>query len=399
MDRVSHERTGDRAGSPVWLQIADRFRVVRTAAGVRKFVALADSLRVEVDGELETVLDIVIRRLEEGSTLEALVDAAGRDRQDTVLRIVDHLRQQGLIHESSEPGAGTAAARQFDRVSGQRRFFANFRPHSATPLAADRDERPLPSQERLAQAEVVLLGLGRLGSRLVVGLSELGIGTVWGADPRPIAKTDVIDSGFREDDVGALRMEALSRSHGRNGSEATFRPLPVPATKEDLPVTADLLVVCEDHFDPAQYRAINRLCLDRRQTWISCRNLGLHVEIGPTIVPGDTACYRCMELRRSANVGYYDDLLENHRLLAGENLSVGALNITFGYELLALEIVKILTGFSRPMTYGTLFRLDLLSMESRLHPVLKIPRCPECGSARSRPSVSCWTPDDLLGLR
>jgi bacteriocin biosynthesis cyclodehydratase domain-containing protein len=67
----------------------------------------------------------------------------------------------------------------------------------------------------------------------------------------------------------------------------------------------------------------------------------------------------------------------------------------FGTDLLALEVIKILTRFSQPVTYGSLFTLDLLTFEAALHPVLKIPRCPHCSpAAAQRPALIIWPPGD-----
>jgi len=125
--------------------------------------------------------------------------------------------------------------------------------------------------------------------------------------------------------------------------------------------------------------------------------MGARYEVGPSVLPRETACFRCLELRRASNFPNYGSFVGARRALALESLSPGSLNITLGYEVLALEVVKLLTGFGRAATHGSLFTFDLITLEAKAHPVLKVPRCPACGPTTDRAPVTIWRPPGRPG--
>jgi bacteriocin biosynthesis cyclodehydratase domain-containing protein len=189
--------------------------------------------------------------------------------------------------------------------------------------------------------------------------------------------------------------------HGAEPSSIDRRPHP-HSTSGTLPreERPDLIVLCDDGFDPDCFDSVNRYCLEQRLTWTSYRDLGTRYEIGPLVVPFETACFACLEQRRRGNVPSYDERLTMRRALSAAGGSLGRLNLTLGGDVLALEVIKVLTRFGRPMTYGAVYSFDVASLEGVLHPVLKLPRCRACGHpARDRATVSFWDPAELLDDR
>jgi bacteriocin biosynthesis cyclodehydratase domain-containing protein len=222
-------------------------------------------------------------------------------------------------------------------------------------------------QHRLKTARVRVLGPGRVGARLAEALAAVGVGAVSVAEPSSI------DERTRPDGAGGA------------------------APGEERP---SLLVLCDDGFDPDCFDAVNRYCLEQRLPWTSYRDLGTRYEVGPLVVPFETACFACLEQRRRGNVPSYDERLAMRRALSAAGGSLGRLNLALGCDVLALEVVKALTRFSRPTTYGAVYSFDVASLEGTLHPVLKLPRCPACGhTARDRATVSFWDPAELLDDR
>ena len=157
----------------------------------------------------------------------------------------------------------------------------------------------------------------------------------------------------------------------------------------------DLIVLVDDQYDPKQFDRTNLASLRTKVPWIGYKNVSTRVEIGPTVIPFETACYTCLELRREGNPE--NQLFSSETLdhLASAGKSLGQVFLSPGIDLLALEVIKIIARFSSPVTYGSLYTLDLLTLESRIHPVLKIPRCPACGRLESRPQTDFWLGESL----
>jgi ribosomal protein S12 methylthiotransferase accessory factor len=315
--------------------------------------------------------------LQAGCTAEEALARLPESDRKTAIDFIRSMLDRGLLTELS---AGVPAPPAFGE---QDRFLANFAELS------DTDAGPAAFRDRLAAAHIVVAGLGRVGARLVAGLLSSGVGTVWGADLSLVTPDDGRDSVYRLADVGEQREHVLGRYLGKS-----YVPLGSDPWENDgaaLPEGLSLLVLCDDEFDPERHAAANRTCLRAGIHWTSFRLMGMRYEIGPTVVPHETPCFRCFELRKASNLSGYEDLVRGRSILAARKIGLGSLNVTLGYESLSLEVLKLLTGFSRPLTHGSLFTFDLLSFEARTHPVLKIPRCPECSPlAEGRPPVSIW---------
>ena len=304
-------------------------------------MSLTESIRLELDGDPSTLLDKILPLLEHGSTLAELRRAGGRPNREHLEALLAELERNGMLEQSSTRGDrnGDPAA---DEV---RRFFANFRSLGSSSGTGETDG-DAGAPEQLRNSRVAVIGQGRSAERLVRELQVTGVGRVDRCDTR---------------------------------------------TLEDAQTAADVAVLCDDGFNADRYRRLNRLCLDREITWTSFRDLGTRFEVGPTVIPFETGCWRCYELRRVSNDDAYELWAETATALSAQGRSLGALPSAPGPSLLAVEILKLLTGFSRPITRGTLFSFDLLRFEARLHPVLKIPRCAACGAAaRGRPPWRIW---------
>lgn len=120
------------------------------------------------------------------------------------------------------------------------------------------------------------------------------------------------------------------------------------------------------------------------------------VVVGPTVVPGDTACWKCYEHRVKGVQDHYVEFTAFQQFLR-ENPEVDpvssrlpALGQTLA-GMAAFETVRILTNLLPPLTYGAMITLNCMTMSLDVHDVLKLPRCPVCGPARTAPPRRVWS--------
>jgi bacteriocin biosynthesis cyclodehydratase domain-containing protein len=73
-------------------------------------------------------------------------------------------------------------------------------------------------------------------------------------------------------------------------------------------------------------------------------------------------------------------------------LSAPSFNLALGADLLALEILKLLSGFSEAVTVGRVMVFDPMAMTLSRHTVLRRPRCPRCAASASVPHEAPWRP-------
>jgi bacteriocin biosynthesis cyclodehydratase domain-containing protein len=283
-------------------------------------------------------------------------------------------------------------------------FFSHFT--TAAQIAAPAGDYGIPHsaleyQEMLKQARLAVFGLGRLGSSLVQKLALAGVGAIRGVDDGFISAEDVQAGVYRACMLGESRVKALQTLVAEVNPWVEFSP--ASQAVQTLDEICSLLrgstfaILSADAFNPGYYELFNQACLAENVPWTSCRLLGFEFLLGPTVIPHQTSCFKCFDLRQKGNLTDYQEYLLLEEYLRSSPLHSGALAITPGIDLAALEVLKALTRFMQPATYSHLYSLNLLSMESKRHPILKLPRCPHCGrSARNHPAIELWQPELIV---
>ena len=230
----------------------------------------------------------------------------------------------------------------------------------------------LIGQTRLKEAAVTLIGLGEAGSAFARALTLAGVGQI-------IAAPD-------SSSVYAQMNTQMHAEFQRINPNVQFTLVTRP---EDIPnalgeVSPDLMVYCPDNFDPAFCEWLNRVCLEISQPLLLYHRKPLEIDIGPLILPRETACYICYDRRQKA-------AKTNSELFVSEiDPDAPRFNFPLGTDLLALEAIKFLSRAAEPVTYGRLWRMNLLSGSLESHAVLKLPRCPACGAHKVRPARKLW---------
>lgn len=232
----------------------------------------------------------------------------------TVTFLLKTLRANGLLLAGEELGGGGENGRP------RRLFFSSFTVH---PRAVER---------RLAAAVVQVVGPDRLVGRI----------------------------------AGQLRAAGFSRAAERAAAD--------PEADDD----ADLLIACADVPAPAFFSHVNDLALEAGRPWLRAAAHGDRAWIGPLVLPGESACFACLQARERASAQGSGE---------APQLDPGALGAFAPQEdLLALqaaaEASRFLGRFAPPATVGQVYELSAASPAARPHPVLRVPGCPACGSRR-----------------
>jgi ribosomal protein S12 methylthiotransferase accessory factor len=305
----------------------------------------------------------------------------------------------GILESADETGAGILSLDEVRRLRPQIAFFSHF----VVPAGIDAVPSPtgtiprsgIEYQERLKQSNVAVFGMGRLGSQLVRSLAAAGVGTITAIDQQsPAADEFIADGWLDENEPGTDRVGVAGKLCTAVNPGLKFRTAEPPNDQQALIRLldeCDFAVLCPDHTNPAEYAAFNTTALASKTMWTSARFAGFEFHIGPTVIPRETPCFECLRLRISSNIADYGEHAQLEEYLTHHRLRDVSLALTPGAGLLALEVLKGVTWFAAPATYARLYVLNLLTMQSELHPILKIPRCPACGRpAMPRPTVHAW---------
>jgi ribosomal protein S12 methylthiotransferase accessory factor len=136
--------------------------------------------------------------------------------------------------------------------------------------------------------------------------------------------------------------------------------------------------------DPAPLHRINRIACSRAIPWLPIRFTNTAIRFGPTVLPSQGACFRCLELRERAaaavalipEVGNETDggISPSHPPVLETGPGADAVP-----TLIALEILQTLIG-EPSRARGRLGLFTDTTGEWTWHPVLRDPRCPDCGA-------------------
>lgn len=205
--------------------------------------------------------------------------------------------------------------------------------------------------------------------------------------------------------LGEAMVEALQQYGVRAEKAEAPRDLADFIEPEAADAT-EVTVVALDTEQPPLLDAINAWALRVRMPWLLLSAGGFVARIGPLFVPRETACYACYRARLDGNISGYDRYL---RVMApiragrvarapADDLDPAIAAIAAG--LAALEIMLFFAArvsgsgsgtTVKPSLYGAVADYSLLTHTTTVHRVLKLPRCPACGTeAWGHPTIRAW---------
>ncbi|WP_051872075.1 ThiF family adenylyltransferase [Streptomyces sclerotialus] len=345
---------------------------------------------------------------------------------DHARELVGRLDAAGLL-DSPAPGAPATEALQADLPA-----FDRLRPDRAALSVRHRDATS--ADERLwarSAARVRVRGTGRVGASIAALLSAAGVGDVEVLDGGRVEPWDVLPAGFPADRVGERRdvsARRLVNAHSpwtrrprtTTRSTWTVRPdrtapfaqpppsdPPAVSTRSapSAQVTDDFsaspgepalaLTVLAPRDGLAAYAPDPRLAEPLLASGIPHLYAGV-IEatgvVGPLVLPGDTACAGCWELRRTDTEPAWPRLLAQWR--SGRAAPVvpacdAALATTVA-GLAATQVLTFLDGYLPPCT-GARTELALPCMSWDVDQIEAHPDC-ACGAARSPATAATSDP-------
>lgn len=378
------------------LRVPERFTVVPAPDGSFRLHSLTFSL--ELRGGRGDLLGRLLALLDRERPWADVLAAFDPDDRPRVTAEVEALLERGALEVVHDVPGLTAAERR--RLAPQIAFFSHFVAPEREGAVDGGTGEVLPRsgeeyQLLLARSTVVVVGLGATGSAVVRALAVAGVGRVVVCDPGTVDAADRASDGLLGGaPVGEPRAAVVRRRVEDLGTGTSVEPADRPT---DVDGWARLLggaacaALAEDSADPRTHELVNEAALVTGTPWSSARSAGFEVHVGPTVLPRETACWTCFELRRRSNAPDLAelDLVDRHARVAG--LRPEHLLVSPAAALLALEVVKVVTLFTAPASYAHLLSLSLVSGTTRLHPVLRVPRCPACGRpAQARPTIHVW---------
>lgn len=221
-------------------------------------------------------------------------------------------------------------------------------------------------QEKLLRSKVLVIGAGGLGSPVAFYLAAAGVGTIGLMDgdtvdlsnlQRQILHTTA-SLGQRKTASAQDRIAALDPA-------ITVESYPFRLSEDNAPEILegyDFIIDATDNFDSKFL--IARACYEAAKPYSHAGIGNFHGQT-MTIIPGQTACYRCVFHEDGAPIG------------GTPQGPIGALPGVIG-SIQAIEAIKCLLGIGELLT-DALLTFDALAMSFRKVTVRRDPACPLCG--------------------
>ncbi|MCL6451761.1 MAG: HesA/MoeB/ThiF family protein, partial [Acetobacteraceae bacterium] len=323
-------------------------------------------LKVETENDVE---DRILQALvtEPPKDLAALAAVASAT-QAVVTRVLRDLDQVQLLETLREPsGLSSSELERYDR---QLRLWGVFGDRYAI-------------QRRLKESEVVIFGLGAIGGWLALSLAAAGVGSIVGYDPDVVERSNLNRQVlFTEADIGRPKAEVAAERLRALNPDIRVQAQAIEATPENvaqlIPPTARVVVSTAY---PVEHWA-NRHCLAHNIP-IVAQGGGAYSPTGVLVMlPGRTGCFDCVGSNPAL-----DDLLrriqDRHGPGYAPTIALGPF-VSLCANLMAVEVIKIITGIHRPTHNVFIDPLHWEVHEGRFE-LVRRPDCPTCGRPGARP--------------
>jgi len=240
--------------------------------------------------------------------------------------------------------------------------------------------RSLESIRERSSKSILIFGENRLAHHLTTLLRASGFGVVKRIDRREVDRRDtavihpqitpqeVIGLAFRQSDVGLDRANVLSELEAGVNIHEHHKAQKSKA-EQDFPSIPSFIISTYETQPDYRYRWMNEAI-----PHLLISSLADHqIDIGPIVIPGESACGRCIEIAESSVNPIYRKwrLREMHSI--GTELTAATVSALGG--LIVLELIQFFSGGSTLM--GRSKRFDLHNAMSPVD-MYWAPQ-PECG--------------------
>ncbi len=255
----------------------------------------------------------------------------------TITFLLKMLRANGILQEA-HPSYLLSSEISSDEISSEKRqalFLSHILLDSGSGL------------ESLSKVRLGFIGEGSLADEIKISLRSVGITNIFPSNSESLAK-DIESEGI------------------------------------------EFFIACRESPGFSFFEGVNEKCLAAGIRWMHIAQEGTKALLGPTMVPFQTACYKCYSTRIDALVPDLESHLAFKKAHDQQPRDEGyfpPLGKTVAGQV-ALEVARIFLGFSLPKTFGCCYEYDVDRMAPIRHDVLRFPRCPAC--YRKNPPMDIW---------
>lgn len=225
-----------------------------------------------------------------------------------------------------------------------------------------------PGERRLRRSRVALIASGPVGYQVAARLAQY-----------PLAALSLM--GRHDADTKVLAQLGRQPQH-------KAQSINLPRSRFDIPGFSltlsrhHLLVVAGGRPHPDLLTSVNEDCVRIDAAWTGISVWGTEISLGPTVIPGVTACYHCYSRRRQANVKHLDvwqarqHFLQENPTFEFAGQIAPLINLAAAY--LEEEVIRFLSGAQPPLALSRAITFYPLSQSQSFDYIVPLEWCSVC---------------------
>lgn len=228
----------------------------------------------------------------------------------------------------------------------------------------------LERQERLLASRVLLIGAGGLGCAAAQYLVTAGLGQLTIVDDDKVDVSNLQRQTLHsEHDVGEYKSHSAKATLSALNSAISITALVARLSDETLNeqlAQHDIVLDCSDNL--ATRKQVNKYCFTTLTPLVSGAAIRMEGQVSSFTQQTEHACYQCL----CASFGEQNLSCMEAGIMSPVVGIIGAMQ--------ALEAIKILTSFGKPLT-NKLLMFDAMRSEWQTFNLMKNPHCEVCGKS------------------
>ncbi|WP_078595726.1 ThiF family adenylyltransferase [Evansella clarkii] len=296
--------------------------------------------------------------------------------EKTLENFLERLDKKNLLIDRNLNANEDLTSQDIARYHRQIAYFAEF----------ETDEKNrYDIQSNLKNSKIVILGLGGVGSWAIHSLAVAGVGEIVGVDADVVERSNLHRQIlYRDNQIGQPKAECAADLISQLNPSVKFTPIVkrIQSTQdvEEIIEGSDLVLSLID--EP--------LIISRRWVNEACHTLNIPMmiaggmEVGPIILPGKTPCFSCLEDILRKDIFFYDDIIQQYLDEPSDWVpAMGTVSALVG-SYTAYEVVKHLSEYSKPATYGKMLRINAFTLQSSIVEIPYSDNCTSCERKKER---------------
>jgi molybdopterin-synthase adenylyltransferase len=309
--------------------------------------------------EIDKIVEMLGALLDGTRNQEEILTSFPDEQREYVASVLSALIARRMLRSSDHPGSPSLTG-DGERDLLQDHFYANFGPLGAGAV------------DHLKMAHVVVYGVNLITRALVPALAEMGVVRITLAE-HPILDDRLVDHDWVNE----------AQSHG----STPVRVLDGATSPPPLDETS-LLIATSDFGRAGGLGELNRAALGAKVRFLPAWVEEMVGYVGPLVYPFETACLRCYDLRVLSNDPRPDISPRVRAFMSSEPSARPGTGLlppmaAIVGQIAAMEAVKAVSEFAPSDAVGRSIEVNLVSFNSTVRRVLKVPRCPDCSRVMS----------------